>query len=146
MRRFVSIAVFLSIFAFVPLAAQDDGPNVFEVTYYKAQQGKQAAYNAAVQEYVPPLYGELVRRGHLVSYQSLVQDAGAGDFTNLLILEFADWTAINDHTQAVRDDACRTVFAGLTCGEKMAEVEQRNGERPTLRTFIRREYYTSLKP
>ena len=146
MRRLVSTAVFLSIFAFVPLAAQDDGPNVFQVTYYKVQSGKQAAYNAAAQEYVPQLFGELVTRGYLVSYQTLVQSAGARDYTNLLILEFADWDAANDNTQSVRDDACRTVFGGMTCEEKLVALDQEYGERPTLRSLIRIEVYRSLKP
>ena len=144
MRRLVSIAVLLSVFAFVPLAAQDDGPNEFTVHYFKTLPSKAAAYNALLQEFAVPYYDEQVRRGLLVSYQPLVQDAGAGDYTVLLILEFADWDAAR--TQSVRDDVCRTVFGGLTCGEKMAEVEQRYGERTTLRTLIRTEHYTSIKP
>ena len=146
MRCLVSIAVFLSVFAFVPLAAQDDGPNEFTVYHFKTLPGKAAAYNALLQELTVPNWDEQVRRGLLVSYQPLVQDAGAGDYTVLLILEFADWDAANDRTQFVRDDACRTVFSGLTCYEKMAEVEQRYGERTTLRTLIRTEHYTSIKP
>ena len=146
MRCVVSIAVFLPVFTFVPLAAQDDGPNVFAVYYYKTLPGKAAAYNALLQELSVPLFEEVVRRRLLVSYQLLVKDEGAGDYTVLLILEFADWDAANDRTRFVRDDVCRTVFSGLTCFEKMAEVERRHGERTTLRTLIRTEHYMSIKP
>ena len=144
MRRLVSIAVFLSIFAFVPLAAQDDGPNVVRVTYHKTLPGKAAAFNARTQENVP-LYEELVRRGKLVSIQRLVQYAGAGEYTNLRIDEFADWDAVNDITSEDYDAACQTVF-GMTYQERQAELVQKYGELETLRTRIRREYYTSLKP
>jgi hypothetical protein len=94
----------------------------------------------------PQCCDEQVRRGLLVSYQSLVQDAEAGVYTVLLILEFADWDAANDRTQSVRDEACRSVFGGMRCEDKMAEVEQRYGERTTLRTLISTEHYTSIKP
>jgi hypothetical protein len=144
MRRLVSIAVFLTIFAFVPLAAQDDGPNVVRVTYHKTLPGKAAAFNARTQETVP-LFEELVRRGKLVSFQRLVQHAGAGEYTNLRIDEFADWDAVNDITSEDFDAACQTVF-GMTREEKVAELAQKYGELPTLRTFIRREFYSSLKP
>ncbi len=146
MRRLVSIAVFLSIFAFVPLAAQDDGPNVFRATYYKALPGKQAAYNAATREYHIPTREEFVRRGHIVSYETIVQRAGTGEFTNVHITEYANWAAVEGESDEEWEDVCRTVFGGLTCDEKIAEVEQTYGERPTLRTHIRTEYYTSLKP
>ena len=146
MRCLVSIAVFLPVFAFVPLAAQDDGHNEFIVYHFKTLPGRAAAYNALLQELTVPYCDEQVRRELLVSYQLLVQDAGAGDYTVLLILEFADWDAANDRTQYMRNDVCRTVFSGLTCAEKMAEVERRCGARTTLRTLIRTEHYMSIKP
>jgi hypothetical protein len=142
MRRLVSIAVFLSTFAFVPLAAQDDGATVFVASYYKALEGKRAAYNTWVQEYVPLLMEERIRRGHLVSYQTLVQAAGAGEFTNVHILEFANWAAVEGVSDEEWDDVCRTAFGGKTCPEKLAEY----GELATMRTFVRTEHYTSLKP
>ena len=142
MRRLVSIAVFLSIFAFIPLAAQDDGPHVFVASYYKALEGKRVAYNTAVQEYVVLLSEERIRRGHIVSYQTLVQNAGAGEFTNVHIFEFANWAAVEGESDEEWDDVCRTAFDGKTCAEKLAEY----GDMPEFRTFIRREYYTSLKP
>ncbi len=142
MRRLAAIAVFLSIFAFIPLTAQDDGPNVFNAIYMKARQGKLPVYNAAVREYLLPLNDELVRRGYLVSYETLVQNAGTGEFTNVHIYEFANWSAVADLTQSVRIAACRDVFDGKTCQEKLAEF----GDMAELRTSVRREYYISLKP
>jgi hypothetical protein len=144
MRRLVSIAVFLTIFAFVPLAAQDDGPNVVRVTYHKTLPGKAAAFNARTQEMVP-LYEELIRRGKLVSTQRLIQQAGTGEFTHLNIREYANWDAVNDITSEDFDAACQTVF-GMTMEERQAEMVQKYGELETLRTRIRREFYSSLKP
>lgn len=142
MRRLISLALFLAVYGLVPLAAQDDGPNVFRATYYKAQPGKEAEYNAAAREYVLPLNEELIRRGYLVSHETLVQNAGAFEFTNVHIYEFANWGAVANLTQSVRIDACRTVFDGMTCQEKLATF----GDLENLRTFVRQEYYVSLKP
>ena len=142
MRRLVSIAVCFTVFAFVPLAAQDDGPNVFRVNFIKALPGKAALYSAAVQEYLVPRNEELVMRGYLVSYQTIRQNAGAGEYTHVHIFEYANWDAANDDAQSVNDDACRAVFGGKTCQEKLAEY----GDLSTIRVFVRNEFYTSLKP
>ncbi len=56
MRRLVSIAVFLTVFAFVPLAAQDDGPNVYQVRYATVLDAKYITY---VQEVLFPVWRNL---------------------------------------------------------------------------------------
>ena len=145
MRRLVSLAVFLAVFSFVPLAAQDDGPNVTVAAYFKTLPGKADAYNAYVREFFVPLNDESVRRGQLVSVQILVQAAGAGEFTNIYLMEYANWDAANDDTPEEMDAACQTLF-GMTYAEKRAELDLKYGEVSTLRTLIRTEHYTSLKP
>jgi hypothetical protein len=145
MRRLVSIAVFLSVFAFVPLAAQDDDPNVVVAIFFKTLPGKTAAYNSEMREFYVPLYEEFVARGLVVSAQFLVQDAGAGEFTNVVLFEYASWDAADGVSTEDWDDVCGALF-GMTFAEKLAEVLSEHGELATLRTLIRTEYYTSLKP
>jgi hypothetical protein len=144
MRRLVSIAVFLTLFAFVPLAAQDDGPNVFSVSFFKVLPGKAPAYQAYLNVWAQ-YYEELVQRGRLVSFQFLRQGAGAGEYTNINLFEFLDWDAADDVSSEEANEVCQAVF-GMTCQERDAAFFEEYGELPTIRTPVRTEMFGSAKP
>ena len=85
----------LSLIAAVALIApaagvtgQTASGHVYWVGFYQALPGKAAAYNKALSDIADPVLDELVRRKLMVSHVQLVQHSGAGENTNLVILEF----------------------------------------------------------
>ena len=141
MRRFVSIAVFLSIFAFVPLAAQNDNGHVFVTLYYKALPEQGAAYNNLIREYFFPYYDEIVKQGALVSFRIVSAWSGTGEYTNMLISEYENWDAVDTPEDGAA--ACEAAF-GMTCAEKQQEIGA--GDLAELRVFVRRDVWGSLRP
>jgi len=103
----------------IPLAGQATPGHVYWVGFYQALPGKAAAYNQALTEIVDPVLDELVRRKQMVSHVQLAQYAGAGENTNLVILEFPNWAALDTY-DARLDEAARAVlhkpFSEATAG------------------------------
>jgi len=103
----------------IPLAGQATPGHVYWVGFYQALPGKAAAYNQALTEIVDPVLDELVRRKQMVSHVQLAQYAGAGENTNLVILEFSNWAALDTY-DARLDEAARAVlhkpFSEATAG------------------------------
>ncbi len=137
MRRLVSVAAFLSIFAFVPLAAQDDDPNVYRVTSIEVIDQEYYTY---VQEVLYPVWDEFVNMGLFVSYHGLDQFSGAGEVTILSIMEFPDWDTANE-LGAAYDEASQAAH-GTTWAEAAGEYFPLS----ELRKIIRVEFYGSIKP
>ncbi len=115
-----------------PLASQAKPGHVYGISYYQALPGKGAAYNKALTEVVFPVLDEMVKRKTLVSYLSLNQVAGSGEYSHAFLLEFSDWAAFgtyeakrNEATQAVHHKAWSEAIAGF----------------PDLRRAIRSETY-----
>jgi hypothetical protein len=92
-----------------PLAGQAVPAPVYWVGFYQAQPGKAAAYNKALTDVVDPVLDELVRRKLMVSHVQLAQYTGAGENTNLVILEFPNWAALDSY-EAKLDEASRAVL------------------------------------
>jgi hypothetical protein len=90
-----------SLFALVtlatPLAGQAAPGHVYWVGFYQALAGKAAAYNHALTSIADPVLDELVRRKQMVSHVQLAQYTGAGENTNLVILEFPNWAALDSY-------------------------------------------------
>ncbi len=137
MRRLVSIAVFLSIFAFVPLAAQDESPHVYRVDYIEVLDAKYITY---VQEVLIPVWDEFVRRGLVISYDIIARWTGTEDFTHMVVSEYASWDDADALTNAAYADASQAVH-GTTYAEASAEYTPLS----EIRT-IRSDVYVSVRP
>jgi hypothetical protein len=102
------------------LVGQAKPGHVYGVGYYQAFPGKEAAYNRAYADVVIPVFNELVKRNVVVSYLQLTQVAGAGEYTHILIVEYANWATFdgfvakrNEAAQAVFHKSYSEVFAGF---------------------------------
>src|SRR5437870_2389336 len=80
-----------------PLAGQAAAGHIYWVGFYQALPGKAAAYNKALSDIADPVLDELVRRKQMVSHVQLAQYTGAGENTNLVILEFPSWAALDTY-------------------------------------------------
>jgi hypothetical protein len=119
MRRTLPTLFALLMLA-TPLAGQGKPAHVYWVSYYQVLPGKQQAYTKAIAESTIPLYDELVKRKVVVSYLHLAQSAGSGEYTHLIIVEFANWAALdglvakgNDAAQAVLHKSYSEFLAGF---------------------------------
>ena len=92
-----------------PLTAQTAPGHVYWVGFYQALPGKAAAYNKALTDIANPVLDELVRRKLMVSHIQLAQYTGAGENTNLVILEFPNWAALDTY-EAKLDEASQAVL------------------------------------
>src|SRR2546430_16540138 len=72
-----------------PLASQAKPGHVYGISYYQALPGKAAAYNKALTDVVLRVLDEMVKRKPLVSYLSLNQVAGSGEYSHASLLEFS---------------------------------------------------------
>lgn len=120
-----------------PLAGQAKPGHVYVVGYYQVLPGKAQAYSKAIADVSTPVFDELVKRKVVVSYLFIAQNAGAGEYTNLAIIELANWAGLdgfdaklNEATQAVLHKSWSDATAGF----------------PELRRFIRFEHYTPAQP
>jgi hypothetical protein len=80
-----------------PLAGQAAPGRVYWVGFYQALPGKAAAYNKALSDIADPVLDELVRRKQMISHVQLAQYTGAGENSNLVILEFPNWAALDTY-------------------------------------------------
>jgi hypothetical protein len=92
-----------------PLPGQAAPGHVYWVGFYQALPGKAAAYNKALTDVADPVLDELVRRRLMVSHVQLAQYTGAGENTNLVILEFPNWAALDTY-DAKLDEASQAVL------------------------------------
>src|SRR5882724_908213 len=105
-----SLPVLLAIITLAtPLAGQSAPGHVYWAGFYQALPGKAAAYNRALTEIADPVLDELVRRKQMVSHVQLAQYTGAGENTNLVILEFPNWAALDTY-DAKLDEASQAVL------------------------------------
>ena len=135
-----SIPTFLTIVTLAtPLAGQGaggaGGGHIYWVGFYQALPGKAAAYNKALSDVADPVLDELVRRKQMVSHVQLAQYTGAGENTNLVLLEFPNWAALDTY-EAKLDEASRAVLH-KPWSEAIAGF-------PELRRLVRIEIYTRL--
>jgi len=100
----------LALIAPAPLLTAQAAPgHVYWVGFYQALPGKATAYNKALTDIADPVLDELVRRKLMVSHVQLAQYTGAGDNTNLVILEFPNWAALDTYETKL-DEASRAVL------------------------------------
>ena len=144
MCRLGSIAVFLAVFTVVPLAAQDEGPHVYVVTYIMAKPDRAADYSRYWSEILGPLYDEFVKHEDMVSYHILEQWPGIGPYSHVLIVEWVNWDAMHDGLTDLGSEsweaACQAAH-GMTWAEAMEEVDL-----TAMRDIIGREIYESVRP
>ena len=134
MRRQLAV-VSLTMLALAPLGAQSPSGHVYWVAFYQALPGKDAAYNKALTDVADPVLDELVKRKQLVSHVQLSQYSGTGENTNLVILEFPNWAALDSY-EARLEEASQAVLH-KAWSDAAATF-------PDLRRLIRREIYTSV--
>ena len=72
-----------------PLAAQGTPGHSYHVNYYQVRPGQEQAYDSALAHVISPVLDEMVKRKAVVSYLLLTKVAGAGENTNLVIVETA---------------------------------------------------------
>ena len=105
-----SLPVLLATVALAtPLAGQAAPAHIYWVGFYQALPGKAAAYNQALTNIADPVLDELVRRKLMVSHVQLAQYTGAGENSNLVILEFPNWAALDSY-EAKLDEASQAVL------------------------------------
>jgi len=104
--------------------------HVYWVGFYQALPGKAAAYNKALTDVADPVLDELVRRKLMVSHVQLAQYTGAGENTNLVILEFPNWAALDTYdakldeaSQAVLHKPWREATAGFAELRRLVRIE-----------------------
>ena|SRR2546425_2610091 len=115
-----------------PLTSQTRPGHVYVVGYYQVLPGRAQAYGKAIADVSIPVFDELVKRKVVVSHLFLSQSAGSGEYTNLAVIELANWggldgfdAKLNEATQAVLHKSWSDATAGF----------------PELRRFIRFEHY-----
>ncbi len=138
MRRLVSLFIFLAVFAVMPLAAQDDGPHVYDVNYINILDSKYMTY---LQEVLFPVWDEFVNRGIIISYHVMRQYSGAGESDIIGITEFPNWDGVNELTSAAYNEVSQAVH-----GMSWADVNEEYWPLSEIRTLIRTEIYGSAKP
>jgi len=113
-----------------PLKAQATQGHVYWVGFYQALPGKAGAYNKALTDIADPVLDELVRRKLMVSHVQLAQYTGAGENTNLVILEFPNWAALdsyeaklNEASQAVLHQPWGEATAGFADLRRLVRIE-----------------------
>ena len=113
-----------------PLAGQAPPGHVYWAGFYQALPGKAAAYNKALTDVADPVLDELVRRKLMVSHLQLAQYSGAGENTNLVILEFPNWAALdsyeaklNEASQAVLHKPWSEAAAGFAELRRLLRIE-----------------------
>ena len=118
-----------------PLSAQATPGHVYWVGFYQAIPGKAGAYNKALTDVADPVLDELVRRKLMVSHVQLAQYTGAGENTNLVILEFPNWAALDTY-EAKLEEASQAVLH-----KSWSEATAGFAE---LRRLVRLEIYTPV--
>src|SRR5437899_9482621 len=107
------LAPLLAAFALIApaplLTAQAAPGHVYWVGFYQALPGKAPAYNKALTDIADPVLDELVRRKLMVSHVQLAQYTGAGENTNLVILEFPNWATLDIYEDKL-EEAAQTVL------------------------------------
>jgi hypothetical protein len=124
------VAAFTLALTASPLAGQAASGHVYWVGYFQALPGKATAYNRALTEIAAPVLDELVKRKQMVSHVQLAQSTGAGEYTNLIILEFPNWAALDTYearlgeaSQAVLHKSWSDATAGFSDLRRLVRIE-----------------------
>ena len=73
----------------------------------------------------------------IVSYLDLVQAAGSGETTHLLITEYANWADVGEALQKLNEISQEVL--GQSLNDAIAGL-------PEMRDYLRTEFYTSIVP
>jgi hypothetical protein len=114
----------------IPLSGQAAPSHVYWVGFFQALPGKAAAYNKALTEIAAPVLDELVKRKQMVSHVQFAQSTGAGEYTNLIILEFPNWAALDTYegrlsegSEAVLHKSWSEATAGFAELRRLVRIE-----------------------
>lgn len=117
-----------------PLASQAKPGHVYVIGYYQALPGKGDEYNKALADVTIPVFNEMVKRNVIVSYLQLVQTAGSGEYTNVFVVEFANWAALDGSAAKLNDAAQATLHKSWS---------EASAGFPELRRTLRNEVFTA---
>jgi len=109
MLRIALLAVSLAFLAPQVAVAQSQEGHVYAVAWYNAHTGQETAYSQGYRDWVRPVFDELVRQGAIVSYLDLAKNTGTEASTHMIIIEYANWAALDGLAQA-QDEASRRVL------------------------------------
>ena len=137
MHRVLISAIVLSLAPAVPLIAQAESGHVYGIRYHQVHQGQDQAYATAYEEIIRPVFNEAKERGVIVSYLDLVQAAGSGETTHLLITEYANWADVGEALQKLNEISQEVL--GQSLNDAIAGL-------PEMRDYLRTEFYTSIVP
>ena len=137
MHRVLISAIVLSLAPAGPLIAQAQSGHVYGIRYHQVHQGQDQAYATAYEEIIRPVFNEAKERGVIVSYLDLVQAAGSGKTTHLLIIEYASWADLGEALQKLNEISQEVL--GQSLNDAIAGL-------PEMRDFLRTEFYTSVVP
>ena len=137
MHRILISAIVLSLAPAVPLIAQAESGHVYGIRYHQLHQGQDQAYATAYEEIIRPVFNEAKERGVIVSYLDLVQAAGSGETTHLLITEYANWADVGEALQKLNEISQEVL--GQSLNDAIAGL-------PEMRDYRRTEFYTSIVP
>ena len=99
----------LSLVSAGRVSAQAEEGHVYRVISYRAHTEQANDYSQAYRTEARPVYDELVRRGSIASYLLLVKDAGSGDSSHMIMIEFPDWASVGQFQRNI-DAAARSAL------------------------------------
>lgn len=108
MVRSIALTAVLLVFLAPPAVGQAQDGHVYRVNLWDAKTGHEAAYSQSYRDYLIPVFNELKQRGAIVSYLALSKDTGSPNPTHLILIEFANWAAL-DRVEQQLDEASRKV-------------------------------------
>jgi hypothetical protein len=108
MVRSIALTVLLLVFLAPPAIGQAQDGHVYNVAQWDAKTGHEAAYSQSYRDYLMPVFNELKQRGAIVSYLALSKNTGSPHSTHLVVIEFANWAALDGFQQKI-DEASRAV-------------------------------------
>ena len=118
MRRMIFFAASLVVAA-ASLKAQSDSGHVWLVGQWRAHEGHETAFSRAIDAYSRPVFDWAVENGYIVGYLHLeladAGEAGEGEPTHLLIIEFPSWEAREDWN--ARFEEARWAVFGESIGD-----------------------------
>ena len=137
MHRVLISAIVLSLAPAGPLIAQAQSGHVYGIRYHQVHQGQEQDYATAYEEIIRPVFNEAKERGVIVSYLDLLQAAGSGETTHLLITEYANWADVGEALQKLNEISQEVL--GQSLNDALAGL-------PEMRDYLRTEFYTSIVP
>lgn len=114
--------------------AQSEPGHVYTVRSHTVHPGKEGEYNAFYRDVVRPVFDHMKANGDIVAYLDLVEVIGDRKGTHLLIIEYANYAAMDDAPAKL--EAASQAVLNKSFGEAVADL-------PEIRDWIKTELFMS---